>query len=85
MCYLCQASIGNLALRYTDASRTAGWRATQKTTASYSDELALQGKTLPVLLSSLVGLDLRMVMIDVLHTVDQGVTSHVAANIFWSV
>ena len=42
----------------------------------------MQGRSLPVLLSSLVGLDLRMIMIDVLHTVDQGVMSHCAANIF---
>ena len=42
----------------------------------------MQGRSLPVLLSSLVGLDLRMIMVDVLHFVDQGVMSHCAAHIF---
>ena len=81
MCYLCRASISDPVLRYTNALSTAGWRSTLRTTSSWAAELRAAGKDLPVLLSSLVGLQLQHVMIDILHTVDQGVTSHVLGNI----
>ena len=38
-----------------------------------------------MLFRSTIGLRLEAIMVDILHTVDQGVASHIVANIFWEV
>ena len=81
MCYLCKAGLVNPLLRYNDPAPTAGWRATCRTNASYALELAALGRTAPVLLDTLTGLDLRYIMVDVLHAVDLGVGACVIGNI----
>ena len=43
------------------------------------------GKSIPVLLLLVIGFRLECVMIDVLHTVDQGIASHIIANVLWLV
>ena len=82
MCWLCHASKGGR-LTYTRSDPGAGWRGTRRTHESYCLELAHRGVALPPLLARVVGLRLESVMIDILHTVDQGVASHIVANIFW--
>ena len=79
-CYLCQAGLSNPALRYSDASPAAGWCATCRTN-SYAAELAALGRRVPVLLDTLIGLDIRNIMVDVLHAVDLGVGACVIGNI----
>jgi hypothetical protein len=43
------------------------------------------GMFLPILFVALIGFRLECINIDVLHTVDQGVSSHVSANVFWHI
>ena len=82
MCWLCHASKCGSRV-YTRADLAAGWRGTRRTHESYTKELKDRGKELPPLLALVIGLRLECIMIDILHTVDQGVASHVIANIFW--
>ena len=81
MCYLCKAGVTDPTLRYTDARKTAGWRATKRTTTSFKAECVASGKKIPVLLDLIPGLQLEHIMVDILHTVDLGVTAHVLGNI----
>ena len=81
MCWLCQASSRG-PLRFTNFADDAAWRATRRTHESYVAELQAAGKPLPVLFVEVIGLRLESVMIDVLHTCDQGVASHIIGNIF---
>ena len=70
-------------MRLTDCSIGAAWRATRRSHESYLAEIVAEGKPVPVLLDRVKGLRLDSIMIDVLHTVDQGVASHVIGNIFF--
>ena len=81
MCWICGASINHPRRLYTDARDDAGWRSTLRTTQSWAKELLAKGKSLPVLFQLVRGLLLEHVMIDVLHTVDQGVTAHILGSI----
>ena len=82
MCWLCAAS-ANGPLSFSNFSDDAPWRATKRTHESYLAELAASGSPIPVLFASVIGLRLESVMIDVLHTCDQGVASHIIGNILW--
>jgi hypothetical protein len=85
MCFVCKASASpDLPLsRYlwTDASPHAGWRSTIRSHESYLAELAARDEV-PSLVWGIKGLRLEGVMLDVLHTIDQGVATHLVANIF---
>ena len=50
---------------------------------SYMTFLRTSGLAIPVLFTVAIGFRLECVMIDVLHTVDQGVASHVIGNVLW--
>ena len=80
-CFLCLASIANVALKYSDFGPRAGWRNTRRTHASWKAELLAAGLDMSVLFQVCLGLSLACVMIDTLHTIDLGITSHVVGNI----
>ena len=44
-----------------------------------------EGRPQPTLLAEVTGLRLEQIMIDILHTVDQGVSAHIIGNILWIV
>ena len=83
MCWLCKASSTLADLAFTDFSKEAGWRSTRWSHEAYITHLRASDTPIPALLEKVVGLRLECIMIDVLHTVDQGVASHIIANIFW--
>ena len=83
MCWLCRASSVDAAFAYTDCSMGAGWRGTCWTHETYMDHRRNNGLAIPALLLYVIGFRLECVMIDVLHTVDQGVASHIVGNVLW--
>ena len=44
-----------------------------------------EGRPQPTLLADVKGLRLEQIMVDILHTVDQGVSAHIIGNILWIV
>ena len=83
MCFVCRASSTNAALAWTKFGPDAGWRRTRWSHETYLRCLRNGGFAIPALLCLAIGFRLDCVMIDVLHTVDQGVASHIIANIMW--
>ena len=79
MCWICQASPEGR-LKWSNCTDNADWRLTLESHATYLARLIAEGKELPSLFKILT-LKLEGVMIDVLHTVDQGVASHLIANV----
>ena len=79
-CWMCQASPHPGRLCWTDGSRTAGWRGTLRSHEAYIQELHDKGEELPGLFA-IKTLRLEGVMADVLHSMDLGLTGHVAGNI----
>ena len=78
MCWKCLASnIGGL--RWHDFSEGAEWRRTLLEHHTYERRA---GAPLPLLFRLVVGLTLACVCVDMLHTIDLGVASHVIANVF---
>ena len=82
MCPFCRASNMDCPLAWTDFSDTAPWRSTLWTHESWLAHLRFSGKK-PSILFDIVGLRIECVMIDILHTVDQGVGSNIIGNVFW--
>ena len=81
---MCRASsrLGNMAwMRFGPG---AGWRKTRWTHETYLRYLRTAGLVIPALLAMCVGFRLDCVMVDVLHTVDQGVASHIIGNVMWT-
>ena len=81
MCWMCSAE--------KDGPRTwrnfgpaAPWRPTRKSHRSWQEELEREGSSMPLLFALVIGLSLPCLMIDVMHCLDLGVTSHIVANIF---
>ena len=83
MCWLCQASSTNPALAWVRFGTDAGWRETRWTHDAYIAFLRAAGMFVPALLAVALGFRLECIMIDVLHTVDQGVAAHIIANVLW--
>ncbi len=83
MCWMCGATGGDDAMRYTSAAPDAPWRASRKSHEAYVAEVAAIGNMLPMLLRVVRGFRTDCVKIDVLHCVDLGVASHILGNIFW--
>jgi hypothetical protein len=83
MCWICRASGSIANLLWSDFRKTAGWRQTRWTHESYMRHLRESSMFVPVLLACVVGLRLECIMVDVLHTVDLGIASHIIANVFW--
>ena len=84
MCWLCRASSTNEALAWVHFGPEAGWRRTRWTHAGYLRWLRRMGLAIPALLLLVIGFRLECIMIDILHTVDQGVASHIIANVMWT-
>ena len=82
MCWLCRASGTPGPLCWNKFADDAEWRDTLFTHGSYLRHLRVEGSSLPVLFG-IIGLRLECFTIDVLHAVDQGVTSHLIANVLW--
>ncbi len=82
MCCLCRATNLPDGLSWRQLTDTTGWRATRRTHDSWRAELAVEGRRIPTIFVLCFGLTLSCAMIDVLHAVDQGVASHLVANIF---
>ncbi len=83
MCWLCAASSTVRNLYWGRFDDGAGWRATRYTHESYIAHLVASAAAIPTLLSQTRGFRLEHICIDVLHTVDLGITSHILGNIFW--
>ena len=83
MCFLCKASSTNPALAWVRYGPDAGWRKHRWTHETYLRFLRRAACAIPPLLCLAIGFRLECVMIDVLHTVDQGVASHIIANVLW--
>ena len=81
MCFLCRASSTDPALAWMKFGPDAGWRRTRWTHETYLRFLRRGSLAIPALLVFAIGFRLECVMIDVLHTVDQGVASHIIANV----
>ena len=79
MCWLCRASPSGR-LCWANFRDDAAWKATMETHATYLERLAAQGLE-PSILFRVKTLKLEGVMIDVLHTVDQGLATHLIANV----
>ena len=80
MCWICNASNSVEALLWTMTRLGAGWRDTVRTHESYLAELAAAGKVVPALFK-ILSLRLEGIMCDILHAVDQGLASHLIANV----
>ena len=85
MCPFCRASNTIRELSYTNVREDAPWRGTIFTHESRMDHLRALGLILPILFVALIGFRLDCIHIDVLHTVDQGVSSHITGNTMWHV
>ena len=85
MCPFCRASSSIRAHSWTDFNEDAWWRDTVWTHDTYMDHLRLQGRPIPIMFgrNGILGLRLSNVMVDILHTVDQGFGSHIIGNILW--
>ena len=87
MCPFCLASATNAAHAWSDFSLGAWWRGTVWANhEDYAAYLHATGRALPVMFRpgcGVIGLRLSNVMVDVLHTIDQGVASHIIANTIW--
>lgn len=82
MCPFCRASSTDPTLAWSDTSPTAGWRATRWTHDTYLAWRRGAGLAIPMLFL-VIGFRLECVNIDVLHTVDQGIASHIIGSIMW--
>ena len=83
MCPFCKASSVNRDLAWEDCSAEAGWRATLWTDETYKAFLRESGMAIPALLKYAVGLRLECVMVDVMHTLDLGVSGHIVGNVLF--
>ena len=83
MCWICRASSVIENLLWTNCRANAGWRQTLWTDQAYRRFLRREGLAVPVLLAAVAGMRLENIMIDVLHTVDLGISAHILANVFW--
>ena len=83
MCWLCRASSTIPELGWVRLGGDAGWRRTRWSHESYLRFLRRVGLMIPALLVACIGFRLEGIMVDVLHTVDQGIASHIIANILW--
>ena len=81
MCYLCRASNDHNELTFSDFSDDAGWRQTIWTHEKYMRHVRRSALAIPILLSYVHGLRLECVTVDVLHTIDLGITSRILGSL----
>ena len=85
MCPFCRASNVVDGFLWTDCTDGAGWRLTKWSHDAYIHYLNCNGLPIPVLFLIAIGFRLCCVMIDSLHTVDQGIASHIVGSALWYV
>jgi hypothetical protein len=85
MCPFCRASSKIRHLAFTNTRPDAPWRRTIWSHATRMEYLRNAGLILPVLFVAMIGFTLECLHIDVLHTVDQGFSTHLVGNVFWHV
>ena len=86
MCPFCRASSSIAGHEWSDFSSAAWWRHTVWEHEDYISYLHTTGRAVPVFFRPNIGtygLRLSSVCVDILHTVDQGVGSHIVANTIW--
>jgi hypothetical protein len=86
MCPFCRASSTVREHSWTDFGPDAWWRDTIWEHEDYISYLRATGRAIPVMFrpnGGIIGLRLSCVMVDILHTIDQGVGSHIIANATW--
>ena len=83
MCPFCRASGTRADLSWSDFTPTAAWHLALWTHENYMVHLRASGLVVPMLFRAALGLRLECVMVDVLHTVDLGLTAHVCGNVIW--
>ena len=86
MCPFCQASATNPNIPWSDFSLGAAWRPTVWSHDEYIAHMLLHELVIPMLFRTnggVLGLRLECVMVDVLHTVDLGLTTHIVGNVIW--
>ena len=83
MCLFSKASGTRADLPWSDFTPTAAWRLTLWTHETYMAHLRASGLSVPMIFRAALGLRLECVMVDVLHTVDLGLTAHVCGNVIW--
>ena len=83
MCYLCEASSTDPSVPWYDCRECATWRGTMYSDESWRALLFAQGMAVPALLLLVIGMRLECITVDPLHAVDQGIGSHIIANILW--
>lgn len=81
-CWLCRANNKDPGMFWTDFNSSAGWRSALWSHEDYIAHLESQGKCCPEIFE-IVGLRLDMIVPDVLHAIDLGVSAHIVANVFW--
>ena len=83
MCWQCMASSSDRRLAFTNAGPDAPWRNTRFTHETYLRWLENAGFAIPILFLCIIGLRIECVVADALHTLDQGIGSHIVGNTLW--
>ena len=83
MCWRCGATQASGEFPFTDFSDSAKWRTTIFTMAKLLAYIRKLNVT-PSPIFSIPGFMLHMIVIDVLHTLDLGITQDALGNVFWS-
>ena len=84
MCWMCMASNKIAHLTYTDCTEGANWRHTYFAHESFMQRLRALGYAIPILFLCVIGFRFECVVVDVLHTVEQGIGSHIVGNVLWT-
>ena len=84
-CPFCRASNSNPRLLWSNVRPDAPWRGTLWTHAERMHFLRTGGFAIPALFVFCIGFTLSCVHIDSLHTMELGMSAHVAANVMWHI
>ena len=86
MCPFCRASNVHRERAWYDVGPDAGWRETLWTHETFMAHLALHGLPVPAFFQprhGIIGLRLENVMVDILHTLDLGMTAHAIGSVLF--
>ena len=81
MCWLCMASSSIAILAFTCCSSTAGWRGTKFSHEIFLQHLRDRNWEPPLFLLLVIGIRIECILIDSLHMMELGCTSHIIGNI----
>ena len=86
MCPFCRASNVNQDRAWYDCSPGAGWRSTVWTHSTYLSHLLVGRLPIPSFFNpvrGIIGLRLENVMVDILHTLDLGISAHIVGSVMF--